>query len=375
MYVYYFILAFTVMLALTFFVFFSYPKSWQKNRILKIILLIQHSLGSLALGIVFICYKDVPYEWMKWIVSRWATIYQVMITMLATFFFIRLIISKCHHIIRKNSDSEKKRFITDKKLHSALFIVLSYVISVIGFINIGQIHSTTYDVTINKPSSIKKLNIAFIADIHAGAGTWKYSYEDLTEALKNADPDILLIGGDLFDETTSKQDAEYLKTVIRQISPQYGIYFVFGNHDDYKDERTANVMEELGVTILKDETVTIGGAIQLIGRMDPVADTLDIDELIKKEDIDISKPVIVLQHRPIEYQKLADAGCDLVMSGHTHGFNIPQFAGNVTRFDMLQGIKKYGDMTAIVTSGVSAWGFHYKWPAKSEVVNIRLSFE
>lgn len=51
MYVYYFILAFVVMLALTFFVFFSYPKSWQKNRILKIILLIQHSLGSLALGI------------------------------------------------------------------------------------------------------------------------------------------------------------------------------------------------------------------------------------------------------------------------------------------------------------------------------------
>lgn len=375
MYVYSFILAFTVMLALTFFVFFSYPKSWQKNRILKIILLIQHSLGSLALGIVFICYKDVPYEWMKWIVSRWATIYQVMITMLATFFLIRLIISKCHHLIRKNSDSENKRFISDKKLHSALFIVLSYVVSVIGFINIGQIHSTTYDVTINKPSSVKKLNIAFIADIHAGAGTWKYSYEDLTEALKKADPDILLIGGDLFDETTSKQDIEYVKAVIRRISPQYGIYFVFGNHDDYKDERTSNVMEELGVTILNDETVSIGGDIQLIGRMDPVSETLDIDELIKKEDIDMGKPVIVLQHRPIEYQKLADAGCDLVMSGHTHGFNIPQFAGNVTRFDMLQGIKKYGDMTAIVTSGVSAWGFHYKWPAKSEVVNIRLSFE
>lgn len=375
MYVYSFILAFTVMLALTFFVFFSYPKSWQKNRILKIILLIQHSLGSLALGIVFICYKDVPYEWMKWIASRWATIYQVMITMLATFFFIRLIVSKCHHLIRKNSDSEKKRFITDKKLHSVVFIVLSYVISVIGFINIGQIHSTTYDVTINKPSSVKKLNIAFIADIHAGAGTWKYSYEDLTEALKNANPDILLIGGDVFDETTSKQDAEYVKAVIRRISPQYGIYFVFGNHDDYKDETTANVMDELGVTILRDETVTIGGAVQLIGRMDPVAEPLDIKELIKKEDIDIDNPVIVLQHRPIEYQKLADAGCDLVMSGHTHGFNIPQFAGNVTRFDMLQGIKKYGDMTAIVTSGVSAWGFHYKWPAKSEVVNIRLSFE
>lgn len=87
-----------MILALTFFVFFSYPKSWQKNRIVKIVLLIQHSLGSLALGIVFICYKDVPYEWMKWIVSRWATIYQVTVIMLSAFFFIRLIISKCYHL-------------------------------------------------------------------------------------------------------------------------------------------------------------------------------------------------------------------------------------------------------------------------------------
>ena len=115
MYVYCFILAFTIMLALTFFVFFSYPKSWQKNRIVKIVLLIQHSLGSLALGIVFICYKDVPYEWMKWIVSRWATIYQVTVIMLSAFFFIRLIISKCYHLIRKNSDFEKKEIYYKQK--------------------------------------------------------------------------------------------------------------------------------------------------------------------------------------------------------------------------------------------------------------------
>lgn len=157
MYVYCFILAFTIMLALTFFVFFSYPKSWQKNRIVKIVLLIQHLLGSLALGIVFICYKDVPYEWMKWIVSRWATIYQVTVIMLSAFFFIRLIISKCYHLIRKNSDFEKKRFITSKKLHSVVFIVLSYAISVIGFINIGQIHSTAYDVNINMYERDKNL--------------------------------------------------------------------------------------------------------------------------------------------------------------------------------------------------------------------------
>ena len=72
---------------------------------------------------------------------------------------------------------------------------------------------------------------------------------------------------------------------------------------------------------------------------------------------------------------MADAGCDLAMAGHTHGFNIPQFLGSAMFEDMYYGIKKYDNMTAITTSGVAAWGFHYKWPAKSEVVTIHLTFE
>ena len=38
-----------------------------------------------------------------------------------------------------------------------MFIVLSYAISVIGFINIGQIHSTAYDVNINMYERDKNL--------------------------------------------------------------------------------------------------------------------------------------------------------------------------------------------------------------------------
>ena len=30
--------------------------------------------------------------------------------------------------------------------------------------------------------------------------------------------------------------------------------------------------------------------------------------------------------------------------------------------------------SAITTSGVSAWGYHYKWPAESEVVTIHVTF-
>ena len=60
------------------------------------------------------------------------------------------------------------------------------------------------------------------------------------------------------------------------------------------------------------------------------------------------------------------------MSGHTHGFNIPMIAAVYWRADVISGIKSYGNMTAVVTSGVSGWGFHYKFPAKNEVVLIHL---
>ena len=36
--------------------------------------------------------------------------------------------------------------------------------------------------------------------------------------------------------------------------------------------------------------------------------------------------------------------------------------------------KQIKNTTVIVTSGISAWGFHYKWPAKSELVNIEVHF-
>jgi hypothetical protein len=42
---------------------------------------------------------------------------------------------------------------------------------------------------------------------------------------------------------------------------------------------------------------------------------------------------------------------------------------------MYYGIRRYDNMTAVVTSGVSAWGFHYKWPAVSEIVTIHVTFD
>ena len=155
--------------------------------------------------------------------------------------------------------------------------------------------------------------------------------------------------------------------------PKYGMYFIYGNHDDHAEDITAKRLKSYGVKTLSNE-MTLIEDIQLIGKADPTVDPLSAEELMKRINPDTSKPIIMLTHRPRDFRKMADSGCDLPMAGHTHGFNIPQFLGSAMFGDMYYGMKTYGSMTAVTTSGVSAWGFHYKIPALSEIVSLHIRF-
>jgi hypothetical protein len=114
--------------------------------------------------------------------------------------------------------------------------------------------------------------------------------------------------------------------------------------------------------------------VQIIGRLDPKNGAMDPDRLFEVCKPDFSKPLIVLQHRPNQFRQLGEMGVDLCLAGHTHGFNIPQFIAVGVMSDMYYGRKTYGNMTAIVSSGVSAWGLNYKFPAINEAVTINVSF-
>lgn len=199
-----------------------------------------------------------------------------------------------------------------------------------------------YEVNIEADSAQKELTICLISDVHAGSGTWEYSEDDLLEHIHNANPDVLLIAGDTFDETTSERDVENFEWVLEEIEqPKYGIYFVYGNHDGIFGKSEFERINELGVNVLQDEMVVIGEDIQLIGCMDPKYNAKNLDELFKECAPDQDKPILLLTHRPKDFQKMADNGCDLAMAGHTHGFNLPQFMGTPLFGGTFAGLKEY----------------------------------
>ena len=367
------------MLGLTIFIYFNYPLKLRQKQGFRIAVLLFHVIGTFSLFMVFVFYRMLTYEWFQWTMSRIATFYYEMTVMMGILFAARIVIKWVYRGImygwRTEIPQRAMRIMMDKSVHTIVFLGLTYTIALIGFININFLHRTDYDIHIDKPSAEKELNITLIADTHCGAGTWRFTYDHLLDMIEDTKPDILLIAGDAVDETTGEKDLEYLEGVLNKVHPEYGTFFVYGNHDDYTEDRAAQQMHRMGVTVLEDEMITIGEDIQLIGRLDPGNSPKDLETLTGDLKVDFSKPAIVLQHRPKEFKKLSGKGYDLVMAGHTHGFNFPQGLMLAFTNDLLHGHREYGNMDAVVTSGVSAWGFHYKFPAKSEVVSIHVTFD
>ena len=113
-------------------------------------------------------------------------------------------------------------------------------------------------------------------------------------------------------------------------------------------------MEEMDVTVLKDEMIRIGDDIQLIGLLDHKVNAKDPELLFPDLNLDYNEPIIVLERRPKNYRMLSELGTDLVMAGHTHGFNIPFYLMRPLFSDSYYGLKTYNGMSGINSSDVSA---------------------
>ena len=137
-----------------------------------------------------------------------------------------------------------------------------------GFINAVIPVVTRYDISINKSAGeIKTLRIAAVSDIHLGSIIRKRSMKKLSVMLNELNPDLVLLLGDIVDGE--------LGPVLRGDLLQYftcpkctdGLFAITGNHEFIGGgDRTIPYIESKGIRVLKDETVTLEGGIQLIGQ-------------------------------------------------------------------------------------------------------------
>ena len=273
-------------------------------------------------------------------------------------------------IVRRIRRTEPKRY-----LAGAIAILLTASYLGAGWIAAHHIRQTDY--TVETAKTTEPLRIVLIADAHLGVTLDGDGFQKTMQRIQATEPDLVAVTGDFVDDDSSAADLQAACRALGDLHTTYGVYFVYGNHDNgyfqsrdftAADLRTALIQN--GVTILEDETVPIGTQYALIGRKDRSnADRLPMDAF----SFDASRYTIVLDHQPNDYDAEAAAGVDLVLSGHTHGGHLLP-AGWIGLWmganDATYGLSTRGNTTFLITSGISGWAIPFKTGCFSEYAVI-----
>lgn len=268
-----------------------------------------------------------------------------------------------------------------RKWSFIISMILSALFITGGFINALIPVVRQYNVTIEKSADgISDLRIAAVSDIHLGSIIRKRSMKKLSGMLDRVKPDVIFLLGDIVDGDIGPVLRGDLLKYFHEPGTKYGLYGITGNHEFIGGaERTISYIESKGIRLLKDEKVILPGGVQVYGRLDSYSfrfknkQRLTLDELMK--DADHSKPVILLDHQPVQLELSEKAGVDLQLSGHTHNGQMwPLNYITKKLFEVSYGYLRKGNTQIIVSSGFGLWGPRIRSGSRPELIVIDVSF-
>ena len=363
-----------------------FQKTWVRLIVLAV-------YGFLALSILLAFFW--PARWLIYISNIWfGTLCYILLTILVAD-GIRLIAKLIVKRMKKREWKESRRLFVAS---GTLCISLILSLSVYGYLNARQIHTTDISVTIKKScKDLDSMKVVLVADLHLGYSVGNAQMSQMVRKINAQDPDLVVIAGDIFDNNyDALKNPDKIARTLRGIKSNYGVYACYGNHDiqekilagftfshDKKkmsDPRMDQFLKDANIQFLHDEGVLIDDSFYLFGRADRerpgrgISKRLSPKELTKEMDTD--KPILVIDHEPDQLQELADAGVDIDLCGHTHDGQM--FPGNLTiklLWENPCGYLKKDQMHNIVTSGVGVFGPNMRVGTKSEICVIDVGFQ
>ena len=266
------------------------------------------------------------------------------------------------------------------KLYAAGIAALLLCVCVLslGWIAAHRVVRTQYSIGTGK--KIGAFTVVGFSDSHIGAIFDGDGLDRHIDRMNSENADVAVIVGDFVDDDTKHKDMVAACRALSRLKAKYGVYFVFGNHDPgfspqhrgYSKEDLKAELIKNGIHVLEDELVNIRDNIFLCGRQDKsVHERADIRELAS--GVSDTDCLIVLDHQPGDFAAEEDAGCSLVLCGHTHGGQM--FPANLLMGffnDMVYGHEKRGSTDFIVSSGIADWALDFKTLCKSEYFVIDL---
>lgn len=218
------------------------------------------------------------------------------------------------------------------KLIAALLILLVLVLSVFDV----RLKIVRYKIESDKIDS--PVRIALVTDLHS----CKYgeNQKTLIDAVNKEKPDIVLLGGDIFDDIIPDTNT---KIFLKAVAPKYPCYYVTGNHEYWSRQSDEMIawLKRNNISVLNGESVNVeigNQKISLSGINDPDKERLtgksgdfysELDKIQIEKDDNLFR--ILLAHRPSYIESYLKYDFDLVLCGHAHGgqWRLPPFLNGV----------------------------------------------
>lgn len=232
-----------------------------------------------------------------------------------------------------------------------------------------QIYKTMGDSTSTRP-----LRIVAISDLHLGYGIGKKEFEGWVKTINAEDPDIVLIAGDIIDNSVRPLNDGHFEEVFHKIKAKYGVYACLGNHEYISGIRESlDFIDKTGITLLRDTVAMVDSSFYVIGRDDRSnPNRKPLKELVA--NLDKTKPIIMLDHQPYELEEAEAYGIDFQFSGHTHQGQVwPISLITKSLYEDDHGFIKKGNANIYVSSGIGIWGGKFRIGTQSEYVVVDIN--
>ena len=272
-----------------------------------------------------------------------------------------------------------------RRRKTAVLLMLTALLAA-GFLLWGNCSLQTTETALVSPAlppAFDGLRIVELADLHGrvfGRGSRR-----LLAAVRRAEPDLICIDGDLFDEHT---DLAMLPPLLRGLCAIAPVYYVTGNHE-WRVPGLRGILAQMrtcGVTVLQDDWRVLRrgeDALIVAGTDDPCgpAERKTPAELIADIRAEAGEAafLLLLTHRNDQLPQWSALGVQAVLAGHCHGgvVRLP-FVGGLFGTDRRlfpawdAGLYRQGETALYVSRGLGYTNVHFRLFNRPEVAVIVL---
>jgi predicted MPP superfamily phosphohydrolase len=278
------------------------------------------------------------------------------------------------------------------KTTTKILIVLALILGLCGYMT-ADVYifapkriSTRYEElsSADIPEQLNGMNILYFSDLDYGTFVNEERLNALVDKINALSPDVILFGGDLYDDAASfsDNDSSILSKAFSSLKASYGKYAVYGNSDDRSDEMKAAVNSIYAASdfeVLNNQSISLhkqsSGSITLVGLDSSVNGKPDIDAAYSTVSRD--SYVITICHTPDTALSVPADITNYFLAGHSHGGQAYYFFGALYE---PEGAKEYlrgthtvsNSFTLDITNGVGTTKKDVRFLADAEVVMYQL---